>query len=347
MLFIYAEDTTHAVYSSYSLSILSHVLTKPMNTQTIVPTIDQELIFRQDGVDSLNFWIPTCRTLWDGRTGVFSRSLRRAPAPENFVADYATLSVVELHRDENGEVTEKYSGGTVTRHMAHWFDPELGELLGEPAEWDVCAMGTFAKTAVWMERRKRHGPYKVEEDMGRIRICFAEFPPEDDVGSQRENRDEIGDSLPAGNRGSGSRGHEQVTGPTTDHPISSDWWEALIEEPTLASAANVEIADDETAESNEITTTLHPEDSSATEHEGSPLAAAQEDFDPMPDHSVSDGIPTDDTQTPVSFGHFCEYELGEDWEKHYGGIYTVDFDDARGIAAFATGSGKVVLFEFL
>jgi hypothetical protein len=349
MLFIYAEDTTHAVYSAYSLSILSNVLTKPMITQTIAPTIEQEFTFRQDGVDSLNFWIPTCRTLWDGRTGVFSRSLRRAPPPENFVADYATLSVVELNRDANGEVMERYNSGTVTRHMAHWFDPEIGELLGAPADWDVCAMGTFAKTAVWMELRRTIEPVRMEEHMGRTRICFAEFPPEEDVESQRENR-EIGGNLPAGGSGSGLGRQEQGTGVTIDHP--TDWeeliqGEELIEELVVANAANTGIAEEETAESRQTADTLPQGDSSTTQHEGSPLAAAQEDFDPMPDHSVSDGMPIDDIQPPVSFGHFCEYELGEDWEKDYGGIYTVDFDDARGVAAFATGSGKVVLFEFV
>jgi hypothetical protein len=64
--------------------------------------------------------------------------------------------------------------------------------------------------------------------------------------------------------------------------------------------------------------------------------------DPMPVASSVDAIPT-----PASFGHFCKYQLDNDWEKNHGAIYEVHFDDARGIVALATGSGTVVLLEFL
>jgi hypothetical protein len=346
MLFIYAEDTTHAVYSSYSLYHLSKILAKSMDIITAAPTIEQQCTFRQDGVDSLNFWIPTCRVLWDGRTGVFSRSMRLAPPPETFVADYATLSIVELFRDTNGEVMERHSGGTVTRHIAHWFDPDTSGLLAAPADWDICAMGTFAKTAVWMERMKSDDESDKRESVGRVRICFAEFPAEaKEVEGLRERRDEDGDSISGGSRGPAleTGNQEQETGPTADHPTPVDWWEGLIEEPVIANATDGERVEEGPAESKELISAAHQHDPSTTPHEGTPLAGELEGFDPMPDHSVSDG----EIPAPVSFGHFCEYEMDEEWEKHYGGIYTVDFDDARGVAAFATGSGKIVLFEFV
>jgi hypothetical protein len=273
--------------------------------------------------------------------------MRIAPPPETFVADYATLSIVELVRDASGEIMERHVSGTVTRHVAHWFDEDIGGLLAAPADWDVCAMGTFAKTAVWMERTKNA---ESEENAGRVRICFAEFPAEEEeVRVLRERiKDDVGD-LSEGSTGSGlgTEGQGQETGPTTNHPTPVDWWEGLIEEPAIANAADGGMVEQEPTESKQMTPAPHQGDSLTIPNESPPMAGELEQVDSIPDHSVSDGMPVDEITPPVSFGHVCEYEMDKDWEKCYGGIYTVDFDDARGVAAFATGCGKIVLFEFV
>jgi len=47
------------------------------------------------------------------------------------------------------------------------------------------------------------------------------------------------------------------------------------------------------------------------------------------------------------FGHVAEYTLEEGWRDEYGSIYSMDYDDARGRVAFATRSGKVLIYDFL
>ena len=385
MLFIYAEDTEHAVYFAYTLSALSNVLTDPIETRFLFPNVEQDLQFQPDGVDSLNFWIPTCRVLWDGRTtGVFSRSMRMAPAPEDFTADYVTLSTVELVRNaENGEIMEKHQDGTVRRHVAHWFDPHRAELLVAPADWDVCAMGTFAKTAVWMERTRAVDDEEGAPPPGRIKVCFADFLGEGGVGgdghagggggAERSRASEElsgsvgpsggGDSnLEMGDPRGGGEGEATMTITTTEESGVPDWW------GSLGAAVAERILDEEIGIGDipEMDHVESPSASRAGSEEASssagravggsqdalnllpPLLEAEEPEDVMPGHSVLDrDVSTIDVQLPVSFGHFCEYELEEDWERRYGRVYTVDFDDARGVVAFATGRGKVVLLEFL
>jgi hypothetical protein len=61
---------------------------------------------------------------------------------------------------------------------------------------------------------------------------------------------------------------------------------------------------------------------------------------------VSDNTDQPDFETG-GFGQVAEYRLEEGWDDGYEGIYSIDYDDARGRVAFATGSGKVLIYEFL
>ncbi|KIM25316.1 hypothetical protein M408DRAFT_212475 [Serendipita vermifera MAFF 305830] len=312
------------------------------------PTVEQHFQFVQDGVDSLNFWIPTCRTLWDGRTGVFSRSMRMAPPPENFVADYVTVSVVNLARDSKGAFKEKYHHGTVKRHIAHWFNPSNSELLAAPAEWDVCAMGTFAKTTVWMERMHPKEEEKTDS-RGRMKICFAEFPPaEDDEASPETPRD--GDP-PSDNPIPDPAGEDSTSSniEAIYNSIELEWGDGLLDSYETPPPPDTQESDeapvDSTAPetqpdngSNDLPPILSPELLS-------PSAIGLEAGEPVP--SAIEAMLMEEVPPPVCFGHVCEYEMEESWERRYGGVYTVDFDDVRGIAAFATGSGKIVLLEFV
>lgn len=357
-LFIYAEDTNNAAYFGYSLSTLTEIVTSSMPRLALRPTIEQHFQFSPDGVDSLNFWIPTCRTLWDGRTGVFSRSMRMAPPPENFVADYVTVSIVNLVHDAKGAVMDKHNDGAVTRHVAHWFDPDTSQLLAAPAEWDVCAMGTFAKTAVWMERNYA----KSGEDgdtKPTMKICFAEFPPEEENARKSTSVHSTDGMSPDST--AEALDNDNATKP--ENPTSLAWWEDLIEE-SFQLDLPIFHDDDHEPDSLELaplntSPEAPPPVAISTEQSlppnmknGSENATEEADLVDNMGEAILDQInidltPMEDNQTPVSFGHICEYQMDEGWERQYGGIYTVDFDDARGIAAFATGSGKIVLLEFI
>lgn len=50
---------------------------------------------------------------------------------------------------------------------------------------------------------------------------------------------------------------------------------------------------------------------------------------------------------PTTYGHICELPVPPEWAVEHGGIYTVDFDDARGRLAFATGNGKILIWELV
>jgi hypothetical protein len=47
----------------------------------------------------------------------------------------------------------------------------------QPSEWDLCAMGSFGKTVVWLEYEQESEVTNVVEEVQRVgRVCFAEFP---------------------------------------------------------------------------------------------------------------------------------------------------------------------------
>jgi hypothetical protein len=89
-----------------------------------------------------------------------------------------------------------------------------------PSEWDLCAMGSFGKTVVWLEYDQESGETGVAEREQRVgRVCFAEFPstftPRGAVQEENEsvNADSVmvtvGDSHSSEYDLSSNVGHEQ------------------------------------------------------------------------------------------------------------------------------------------
>lgn len=138
----------------------------------VLPNIVQRCGFENDNVDAADVWVPTCRNLWDGRVGVFSRGI----VNDEFQAGYIALSLLHLKPGAANYLPTMHLDLTKITRTSVFVVPE-GGIVTSPMDWDICAMGTFAKTVVWMEYDQN--PYTEEDEapLQRIgRICFAEFP---------------------------------------------------------------------------------------------------------------------------------------------------------------------------
>jgi hypothetical protein len=71
------------------------------------------------------------------------------------------------------------------------------------------------------------------------------------------------------------------------------------------------------------------------------------DIEAVPDTNYENILQQLQDQASRTYGHLCELPVSPEWAAENGGINTVDFDDARGRLAFATGSGKILVWEFI
>jgi hypothetical protein len=71
------------------------------------------------------------------------------------------------------------------------------------------------------------------------------------------------------------------------------------------------------------------------------------DVEAVPDTNHENALQQLQNRATHTYGHLCELPMSSDWAAEYGGINTVDFDDARGRLAFATGSGKILVWELV
>lgn len=154
-------------------------------SEAIQPTDIQHCIFTSGNLDSTEVWVPSCRKLWDGRTGVFSRGI----VNDEFQAGFITLSTINLpmstpdddsiHRFKKKLKAKGLAMDMTTiERKAVYLIREGGIVTApHPSGWDLCAMGSFGKTVVWLEYEQDSEATEVVEGEQRVgRVCFADFP---------------------------------------------------------------------------------------------------------------------------------------------------------------------------
>ncbi|KAG8809958.1 hypothetical protein FRC17_003154 [Serendipita sp. 399] len=250
----YADMGSFGCYYALLLDDLKGHLTSPMSESKIrLPLMRKYYFDRSEDLEESD-WGPRCRYLWDDRLGVFSRAA--------FGPLWSTLTLL----DERYEEFEEES------RPSHRAAPSPSIRKIERG-WDLYTAGIFGKASVWLEYCEREQEVDDEEEeeeegapLSKIRLCFAEFPPVEDVWTSR------------GNGGNGEREFRLDESFLPNRPIVDDGAFSVPRRP--------------------------------------------------------------------SRGHTCEYVLPDGWMDQFeGGIWSMEYDDAKGQLMLTTGSGQVIIYE--
>ncbi|KAG8809959.1 hypothetical protein FRC17_003155 [Serendipita sp. 399] len=115
-------------------------------------------------------WLPRCRYLWDGRTGIFSRTWLGPCVCKLLVIDVAT-------KDKASIETKVEDGVTYTvRHANQLLRRSIEEMSRLGGGGDVWTVGIFFKAMAWLE----HAPSDDSPGRDGVKIRFVEFPPSTD-----------------------------------------------------------------------------------------------------------------------------------------------------------------------
>ncbi|PVF98814.1 hypothetical protein CPB86DRAFT_784457 [Serendipita vermifera] len=378
---LYEEDNDGSHMACWSLTRLKQLLGPEMEVKTESPHLHHYYPFTEDRPATEAPWLSIVRRLWDGRIGAFSRCM----IDEDSEEDYVTLSILDDEENSDG-----FDDPWMEQRMARWI--KGAGLAISLDEWDMCSIGTFGKTAIWLEGPSKlllgTTPYEIE------RICFANFPPPRRPGTQTASvRSDDSLVLSPQSKRSG-----------TDSPISAsdpaalqeatDTTSQVLPEETLQGEKGVEnrlirkdswetITDSSDQEADQASGSyprpkgdmffhenfgsMNEED---TNEEIAPLVTSQHTSPTSPimgathdnvgpsmelasegpmNGSNEEAEPNlgSSTRLPETFGDTCEFSMPQKWIQDYKSIYMVDFDDARGRLAFATGSGKILMVELV
>ncbi|KAG8811787.1 hypothetical protein FRC17_002323 [Serendipita sp. 399] len=323
-LSLYAENADHGLHHTYSLEDLSRFLetdlanSKAPKPSTSLIDFDHSLMMGDD------LWIPTTRPISDDLIAVLSRAA--VPGDGPLPAQTVTLSVFRTWSLWDADLGALVTTQTTSRSVVHNIDPP--GILPCPEGWELSSMGMFAKTSVWMENSRALG----SDGTPLFRtLCLAAFPKEvasiPSTSTLESILPEVGD---------GSQNGEDLEQDDSEGNHSSS--DSHADEPAPSTLEN-EVISPESPGSNSPVGQSSPNPTPLDE-----LVTA------APMENVTDESSQNVWSTPTvprTVGHVCEYNFPYDWTDKNGGIYTVDFDDARGRVAFATGSEGVLILEFL
>lgn len=220
------------------------------------PTDIQHCVFTSSQLDAAETWVPTCRRIWDGRTGIFSRGVVNNDDQAGFV----TLSMINLqpHGTEGSFLSSaqrpKSKGKSVNmtniERKAVFVVREGGIVTApSPSDWDLCAMGSFGKTVVWLEYEQGSDVINEEDEQQRVgRVCFAEFPAMSTSTEEVKDEDDestIADSTMATVGDSHSSDHGEPSNNNEEHlELASLNDASLVEPDSPLQEPNTELSDD-------------------------------------------------------------------------------------------------------
>jgi hypothetical protein len=174
-VFIYTEDTLNAFYYTFPLKEIAKRLTPSISTNSIAPGTVQVLYHNPDDMRNIGFaWVPRCRHLWDGRTGVFSHSFT---LPQ--IVTFSLINVITCPSDENIGSFVNYIADTgyvvapaQRLVMKALPDPGLAESVGG---WDLWTIGGCAKSAAWLQHRNLE-----DTEASTLEVSILDVPPIED-----------------------------------------------------------------------------------------------------------------------------------------------------------------------
>ncbi|PVF98811.1 hypothetical protein CPB86DRAFT_340668 [Serendipita vermifera] len=300
-VFIYTEDTLNAFYYAFPLKEIAERLTPSISHHTIAPATIQVLYHNPDDTRNIGFvWIPRCRSLWDGRTGVFSHSWN---IPQ--IVTFSLIDILTGDPDENKGNIVDYTAGTgyvvapAQRIVMKWL-PAHGSIAKSVGGWNLWTVGGSAKGAAWLKDMEY-------TEASTLEVSILDVPPVEDEATWKLPSQTPLDPIDVSSTARGST-------------ITSDFPNQLI-------------GDSEPAENQSDSAV-----SSTATCNGSAEADEVEGDDSDETHE----------RPPVfGFGHVCRVSVEDDWIRHCGGIYSLDFDDARGRLAFTTASGEIIVYDLI
>lgn len=297
-LFFYAERSGFAIYYSYNLDHLCKYLGDASPATEFPHAIRKVFTFQVDTWDLSDMSFPTCKSLADGRLGVFSRLSAAGSAQ----GDYLTLATLDTRFNSPNEALIE-ARRSISRTVA-------GQVsVACHGDWNLYGTGTYGRAAVWMED-DGSAPSGDTIPLQNYKMCFATFADA---------------ALPL-----------EPDSAASSTPLST----------------TVEVDENHTMdESGSSSTYSHSHGSESTEtsssNQGSHLEGDEEELEEDAQEVIWDRQLEAPERPLATSGHICEFELSADLARKYGGFNTVDFDDARGRVAFATGSGKILIYEFV
>ena len=119
--------------------------------------------FQTNARELTDVWLPTCRSLADGKLGVFSRS----SAPESMQADCLTLAVLNIESDSPNDVLVEAKRG-ISRQV----DGQVS--VARNGDWNLYGTGTHGRAVVWMED-DGSAPSGDTIPNQSYKMCFASF----------------------------------------------------------------------------------------------------------------------------------------------------------------------------
>jgi hypothetical protein len=147
----------------WDLQQMKELLEPSMEVKSQTPGFLQYYHIKEDRPESGSPYLSIVRSLWDGRVGVFSRCTME----EGSEGDYVTMSTIQDKADMRNEEF------WINPHVSRWVRG-VGLAISLD-DWDMCCVGTFGKTAVWLEGVSIPTPTTTAQEIEKI--CFANFPP--------------------------------------------------------------------------------------------------------------------------------------------------------------------------
>ncbi|KAG8822939.1 hypothetical protein FRC19_004933 [Serendipita sp. 401] len=317
-LSLYAEDAEHGLHYAYLLEDLAQYLAT-YQASPRPPTATTFLIdFEYPTMMDDDLWIPTTRPLSDELIGVFSRVAR---LDGQVTAQTVTLTVFKAFIGDDSPFDRPgrpFQIRGANRSFIHNIDPP--GILTCPESWELSSVGIFARASVWME----NSPELRSDGSPLYRaLCLVRFPKETtrpvSPSTLRSIDVEVGDGEGLESDLDSYSASSYSEGPPL---VASDVESMAPDASAFGPSTNISQPQNLTPLEDLVTTT--------------PMAS-------VTDANNDSSMPT----VPKTIGHICEYRFPPDWPEKNGGIYTVDFDDARGRIAFATGNQGILIFDFL
>ncbi|PVF98815.1 hypothetical protein CPB86DRAFT_873137 [Serendipita vermifera] len=330
VLIIYIDDGDFVRIACWYLNRIQELLESSMEIKREDPFFEQSYITDRQGQGSAYGWDCNIKCLWDERIGIFcSCSL-----DEELRGDYTVLFTIPW--DESYVPYNSPSKAMSHIHIARCITGE-GHLLS-PEDAPLYSFGIFGKTVVWLDNPSNPpGGNPTYE-----RMCFANFPPHrrpNPANSEEETpiflsrtarKALLNDILNTLEDLSDQERNEfmQRNADELLHEIATQFPQVVADQDAQAAIDNVpQIAADGTVQ--EITEDSDEERTSET---------SQGAFTSTESSSMD---------YPADFGDICEFPVPQEWVRKYKDIYMIDFDDARGRLAFATGSGIILIVELV
>ncbi|KAG8821366.1 hypothetical protein FRC19_007892 [Serendipita sp. 401] len=167
-LFFFMDFGYEGRYHSFPLDEIQNLLQIPMLQGQITPYSSQIHTYEEEQNEFAMrlMWTPRCRYLWDGRTGVFTRTCVGPSICKLMLLD------VTAEKESSVKLPEEDGIGYTLRRARHVLRRRTDGMADEPGTGYLWTIGIFFKAMVWLDFGDDDDP----EDQSEAKLCFAEFP---------------------------------------------------------------------------------------------------------------------------------------------------------------------------